>query len=431
LRREFPALAPVLHPGKCNADPAPRSYVEVEALVTPIRRMSAICLLLAAAACGTGQDTGSVEVTTLSDGQDVDPDGYTVEIVGTGSRAIGPNATVRFEEVTAGDHEVRLTAVRGNCAVQRAHPRLIRVTADATFQMRFEVACAHAPLLGRMVFTSDRTGNREIYSMTPDGSSQQQLTNSELWEVYPSISPDGARILFEGYQRILSDVRTDSDLYLINADGTGLVALTDDEAHNEEEPAWSPDGTRIAFSSDQRDVFDWDIYVMNADGTDIVNVTRTPDVTEIASAWSPDGARILFLGIENASEDDYYHNDYYIMKADGSERTRVTSDSTFKSHAAWSPNGKRIVFMSAQENQGYDLFVMDVDGANRVRLTSLPGSEHYPSWSPDGSRIAFTYDEFGAPNSDVYLVNPDGTGLRNVSNSADIREVTGLGAWGP
>jgi TolB protein len=390
--------------------------------------MSAICLLLAAAACGTDQDTGSVEVTTLSDGQDVDPGGYTVEIVGIGSLPIGPNATVRFAEVTAGDHEVRLTAVRGNCAVQRAHPRLIRVTADDTFRMRFEVACAHAPLLGRMVFTSDRTGNREIYVMTPDGSSQQQLTRTALSEVYPSISPDGARILFEGFDRILSDVRTDSDLYLMNADGTGLVALTDDEAYDEEEPAWSPDGTRIAFRSDQRDIFDRDIWVMNADGTDIVNVTRTPGLTEIAPAWSPDGSRILFLGIENTDERD---DDYYVMRADGSERIRLTDDSTFKSHAAWSPDGARIVFMSALENLGYDLFLVDADGSNRVQLTRLPGSEHNPSWSPDGSRIAFTYEDFGTPNSDLYLVNPDGTGLRNISNSAGIREVTGNGAWGP
>jgi hypothetical protein len=120
-------------------------------------------LALAASACGTDPDTGTVEVTTVSEGEDLDSDGYTVELSGAGSRAIGSNQTIRVGGVPAGDREISLRRVRGNCVVQRAHPRLIRVTAEEIAQVHFEVRCARAPLLRRMVYTKvDPSVEREV-----------------------------------------------------------------------------------------------------------------------------------------------------------------------------------------------------------------------------------------------------------------------------
>lgn len=151
------------------------------ARVPPLLSMSGLCLALTLAGCGddgpADPGTGAVEVTTVSTGQGLDTDGYIVNVVGAETLAIGTNATATLAEVPAGDLEVRLTGVRGNCTVQGPHPRLIRVVAGETFQTHFDVVCAHTPLLDRIVFYSNRDGSSELYSMKPDGSDPVRLTD--------------------------------------------------------------------------------------------------------------------------------------------------------------------------------------------------------------------------------------------------------------
>ncbi len=403
-----------------------------------IRRASFIGLALAAPACSTDQGTGTVEVTAVSEGQDLDPNGYTVHLRGVVPQAIGANQTVAFAEVPAGDQEIHLSGVRGNCAVQQAHPRLIRVTEGERFRLQFEVRCAPAPLLGRMVYSSvnasvEREVNGDLYTMAPDGSSQQRITSNLLVESYASIAPDGARILFQGADFELVDVYSDFDIYVMNADGSGLRALTTGSA-DDLQPAWSPDGSVIAFISETRHqdgLSDYDIYLMNPDGTRLVNITRTPGVWENSPAWSPDGAQIMF---EASSESS---SGLYVMNADGTRPTLVTSDPVSIGRATWSPNGSQIVFEGfVPDRTAYDLFLIDADGSNRVRLTNLPGSVHNPSWSQDGSTVAFQYfppdySYWGPVKSEVYTIRTDGTRLTNISNTPDRNESLGANPWGP
>jgi TolB protein len=396
-----------------------------EAFVSRIRGISVICLAWAMTACGSDPDTGSVDVTTLTAGQDVDLDGYVVELIGTGTVAIGSNATARFPEVPEGDHEVRLTAVRGNCQVQRAHPRLIRVAAGETFQLNFEVSCAHAPLLGRMAISRAQGDSSQIYVMNPDGSSQQRLTSSDVWEVSPSISPDGTRILFNAYIRYESDVRENGVVFVMDADGSNLVALTDG-ASDDSDPAWSPDGSRIALVRSMREAsFAYDIFVMDADGGGLLNITRSPDVSETNPIWSPDGRRILFLESTDAAPN------YAVINPDGTDRTRITDDTTSKGIATWAPDGSRIAFVGNWQEASSDLYVMGADGSDRIRVATLPGFAWSPSWSSDGSRIAFAFSPPGFVPFDLYTVRPDGTDLTNISNTPDVGEGIGANPWGP
>ena len=197
----------------------------------PLRRdvLSGLCLVLTLAGCGDGPadpGTGTVEVTTVSTGQGLDADGYSVHVAGAGSLAIGANATATLAEVPAGDIEVRLTGVRGNCTVQGPHPRLLRVVAGETFRTQFDVVCADTPLLGRIVFYSNRDGSYELYSMNADGSDVVRLTNTpaEEREVFPAVSPDGSKILFVNRIGPEDDFYT-AYVYVMNADGTNPVQL--------------------------------------------------------------------------------------------------------------------------------------------------------------------------------------------------------------
>ena len=389
-----------------------------------IRMTSVICLAQAMTGCGDNgpvdPGTGSVEVTTISTGEAVDADGYVVEVQGAASLAIGANATATLPAVTAGDLLVRLTGVRGNCKVQGAHPRLLRVVAGETFRTHFDIACVHSLLLGRIVFSSNRDGNYEIYSMHPDGSDQVRLTNTpDERELSPSSSPDGNKILYT-HRQGPSDFY-ESKVYVMNADGTNRVNLSRADSFDEY-PAWSPDGSRIAFANSGDSGYD--IWVMNADGTAPENLTNTSTAFEGLPVWSPDGARILF---PTFSEADTTHLD--VMNSDGSGRTRLYTDNPANPWApSWSPDGLRIAFLSFG-NEVQKLFTMNLDGSERIRLTGDGNStDGIGSWSPAGDRIAFDNDATG--DRDVYVINVDGTGAVDLSNNpAD--DALGAQAWGP
>ncbi len=136
-----------------------------------------------------------------------------------------------------------------------------------------------ATVPARIAFDSDRDGDRDIYVMQADGTGLVQLTDHPGDDGWPAWSPDGRRIAFG------SDRDGDWDIYVMQADGTGLVQLTDHPG-DDWWPAWSPDGRRIAFGSDRDG--DRDIYVMQADGTGLVQLTDHPG-DDWWPAWSPGG----------------------------------------------------------------------------------------------------------------------------------------------
>ncbi|MDQ3946702.1 MAG: hypothetical protein M3357_16430, partial [Actinomycetota bacterium] len=275
---------------------------------------------------------------------------------------------------------------------------------------------------GRIAFTSDRSGNFEIYSMNADGSGVTRLTNDPGEDREPAWSPDGTKIVFVSYGAGV--VGSSSDLFVMNADGTGVTNLSRTSGFDDE-PAWSPDGTRIAWRTNRTN--DAEIFVMNADGTNPVQVTKRRGVDDEPS-WSPDGKKIVYRSCNPSCR-------IFVMNADGSGRANLTS-SGYGDDPAWSPDGTRIAYRGNGMGNEPDIQVINAtDGTNKIDLSNDPDSNVDPAWSPDGSKIAYVRQPNGIPertgNGEIWLMNADGTGQVNLTNNpefdgdADFQALTG------
>ena len=162
----------------------------------------------------------------------------------------------------------------------------------------------------------------------------------------------------------------------MDADGSGVTRLIDDDAYDDLSPDWSPDGQRIAFY--RRDALesggdgDADIYVMNADGSEVTRLTDN-NAADYFPAWSPDGRRIAFSSDRDGDYRDG-NRDIYVMNADGSGVTRLTDDDARDDDPAWSPDGQRIAFRYDREGNA-DIYVMNADGSEVTRLTDNDASD--------------------------------------------------------
>ena len=160
----------------------------------------------------------------------------------------------------------------------------------------------------------------------------------------------------------------------------------------------------IAFVSGQENGNE-EIYTMKADGSGLTNLTNNP-ATDTSPAWSPDGTHIAF------NSDRSGDMDIYVMDADGSNVKRLTDDRGFEGLLSWSPDGQRIVFTSSDNSLNYDgqLIVMNADGGNEIILTPEPGTYYFLGWSPDGQKIIFEYFYENSKDNRIVAASVDGTG---------------------
>jgi dipeptidyl aminopeptidase/acylaminoacyl peptidase len=158
----------------------------------------------------------------------------------------------------------------------------------------------------------------------------------------------------------------------MNADGTGQTRLTNNGAVDYE-PTWSPDGTKIAFTS-SRDAGNYEVYAMNADGTNQLRLTNNAAVDQTAS-WSPSGSKIAF----SSNRDGNY--EVYTMNPDGTSQTRLTNNASSDTSPSWSPDGSRIAFFSFRDGN-FEIYSMNASGGAETNLSRLPSvSDELPSWS--------------------------------------------------
>jgi Tol biopolymer transport system component len=283
----------------------------------------------------------------------------------------------------------------------------------------------------RVLFTSLRDGNHEIYVMNGDGTGQTNLTNNPAQDASPVWSPDGTRIAFTSNRPGPANPTGRSNIYVMNADGSGVRQLTRNGEGNITDgrvydPAWSPDGTKLVFVSSFMGELS-NLVVINVEGELAATFISTIEAAD--PAWSPDGTRIAYAGREGVSnlEDLTGARHIYVVNADGSGKTRLTNiASPFNSFPyppqasgpSWSPDGKRLVFAGKLGND--EIYSISATGGVELPLTAHPAQDLMPAWLPDGSGIGFTsYRD--AQQRDIYLMSPDGSGqpARLTSHPAD------------
>ncbi|MDQ4097699.1 MAG: LpqB family beta-propeller domain-containing protein [Actinomycetota bacterium] len=243
----------------------------------------------------------------------------------------------------------------------------------------------------------DRIRTPQLTVMASDGTAKRVLTNRPLaFDGNPAWSPDGSRIAFE------SLIEGRRSIWVIQANGEGLRRLTDGEG-TDSAPAWSPDGSTIAFTSDRDG--NAEIYAMGADGSDVRRLTTDPS-TDAFPTWSPDGSRIAFV-----SDRDGVLK-LWTMGADASDPSRLLDIAAEAQRPGYSGDGRRVVFSSDRDGNP-EIYAANVDGSGLTRLTDKPGADGEASFSPDGSRIAFASDRDGSPS--VFVMAADGASVTKLT----------------
>jgi len=278
---------------------------------------------------------------------------------------------------------------------------------SAAILAQTKIAFAHSP---------------NIAVMGSDGASPTMLTtylpgtNTSA----PAWSPDGSKIAFAHFD---SAVGRDQ-IYTMPANGTGVTRVSNGAA-DDSDPTWSPDGTKIAFQRYDSALGHWQIWVMSASGANL-HIVSDGTTQDLAPSWSPDGSKIAFQRYDIVAR----RWQLYTMVAAGGSVKNVTPNLTGYDlySPAWSPDGSKIAFNSTLGTTYAHIAAVTSDGLSWGQLTSGTTDDSSPTWSADGTRIAFQRLDTAVNRYQIYVMATDGTGTHRISDGTSNDQMP---AWSP
>jgi len=246
----------------------------------------------------------------------------------------------------------------------------------------------------RILFSSSKVGNWQIWVMRPDGSQLSQITRGIQEAHYPAPSPDGNNIAY---------VTGEGEIWLmeVGKEPQRLSGISKNCNH----PAWSPKGKRLAFVCysfrDRRE--ESDIWVAGLEEGGVQKLLEQEGL-QSHPAWSPDGLTIAYTTGYRIGSDKIVE-ELWLVDSDGKNPRPLVKDSFSNLQPDWSPDGKKIAFASNRAGN-MDIWVLDRSGRNMRQLTDDKSFDGHPSWSPDGSEICFASTRGG--KMDIWIMGSDG-----------------------
>ncbi len=320
-------------------------------------------------------------------------------------------------------------------------------------------------LHNKIVYTSELSGDQDIYTINPDGTGMVNITNNPPAardplgvDADPAWSPDGKKIAF------MSTRTGEGEIWIMNADGSNPVNLTNDPTRWDLEPEWSPDGKQIVYISSEMGANGTvegtaEIFVISVDGTNRVRLTNN-DYTDAYPVFSPNGNMLVFHSEKGEIPiGECYHpikgtttkyaNEIYVMDRSGNPVIQLTDTGDRSNNGiSWSPDGAKLVYTSSKGCDPADIYIMEVGYLQHLdlnalagksaeelksmaelgylairRLTTEPGPDTNPSFSPDGTRIVFQSIRQGTVGgNDLFIMNADGSHVVQVTTTPALEK---------
>jgi TolB protein len=335
-------------------------------------------------------------------------------IVGTVRRtAAGVTVQMKLIDVNTGK-----TAFGKEYSGSVANPRRYAHTfSDEMFQ---DQVALRGVARTKLAFSSDRQAEltrgpvknrdtQEIYIVDYDGANPVRVTNTTTLNVAPAWSPDNQVIAYTSWRPSSAGsfgVYQDIILSFITT-GVRAAPAAGDPAKQNYLPAWSPDGTKLAFTS-QRDG-NPEIYVMNKDGSGLRRMTNNPAI-DVSPTWSPTGSQLAWTSDRTGKPK------IYIMNADGTGQRTLVGDPD-SDRPTWSRGKFNEIAYASKTGPGYDIKIYSFATGEATRITDGIGSNESPAFSPNGRHIAFTSTRSG--KAQLFTVDRDGNNLRQITHEGN------------
>lgn len=256
----------------------------------------------------------------------------------------------------------------------------------------------------KIAFSSNRSGNREVWLMDYDGFNQQAVTVTKSLNLSPDLSPDGKRVVYTSFRT--AEGGTGQTIAIYDIYGGKKFTLFSKGTLNSA-PSWSPDGSKVSFTSNVNG--NAELYVINADGTGLKQITFNRAI-DTSPSWNPQTGQIAFTSDRSGNPM------IYIMNDDGTNEQRLTFVGEYNESATWSPDGSKLAYVSRSGIQ-FDIYVVDMKTNVVTRLTQNEGSNENPCWSPDSRHISFASNRTG--KFQIWTMLYDGSKPRQLTRDGE------------